>query len=49
MLSATKHLGPRVRSFAEFTLSETNVLRMTIVEVASVDANGATIKAIDSN
>ena len=29
MLSATKHLGPRVRSFAEFTLSEANVLRMT--------------------
>ena len=29
MLSATKQLGPRVRSFAEFTLSVTNVLRMT--------------------
>jgi hypothetical protein len=37
MLSATKHLGPRVRSFAEFTLSETNVLRMTHVKVANID------------
>ncbi len=33
MLSATKHLGPGVRSFAEFTLSGTNVLRMTHQEV----------------
>jgi hypothetical protein len=32
MLSVTKHLGPRVRFFAEFTLSETNVLRMTILK-----------------
>src|SRR6266581_9162703 len=33
MLSATKHLGPGVRSFAECTLSGTNVLRMTHQEV----------------
>ncbi len=34
MLSATKHLGSGVRCFAEFTLSEANILRMTHQEVA---------------